>query len=62
MGKARNHPARPKSGSNWLLDGLMIHGGYMPGTPGEDIQEVPITEGRAKRLSKLATRLWARGR
>ena len=49
-----------KTAGNWLLDGLLIRGGYVPvGIPSTDTH-VPVTEGMAKRISRTVLQWWAR--
>ena len=50
-----------KTAGNWLLDGLLVRGGYVPvGIPSTETH-VPVTEGMAKRIMRTIRGWWNKG-
>mgnify|MGYP000494001441 CR=1 FL=1 len=52
-GKRPIHMPVVKGGSNWLLDGLLIHAGYLQPAHPMPKEVIPETEGLLKRASRM---------
>ncbi len=56
-GKRPQHVPVIKGGSHWLLDGMLIHGGYIKPAVPDDIVTLPYSKGFLRRaIRKAASR------